>query len=128
MIEQALESLLAPLAPKKTWGFKLPVNTKPPAITFFAVSGPRDQTQQGPSGLVAARYQITSWGTSYREAKLLSKDVRMALDGYRGSMYDVRIDGIELLNEMDDDDPVPDIFKTVMDFRVKYSEDISRNE
>jgi hypothetical protein len=121
MIEEAMQSILTGVTPL-VYAFQMPSNTKPPAITFFKVSAPRDQTQQGPSGLVAARFQVTSWGASYTLAKRLSEQVRFALDGYRGSSNDVRIDGIELLNEMDDNDPEPHLFKAVMDFRVKYAE------
>ncbi len=121
MIEEAMQTILTNVE-AKTYGFKLPSNTSLPAITFFKVSGPRDQTQEGPSGLVAARFQVTSWGDNYTTSKRLSEQVRFALDGFRGAMFDVRIDGIELLNEMDDNDPEPNIFKTIMDFRVKYAE------
>src|SRR5215207_8759733 len=117
MIEAAMQILLTPVA-ERTYGFKLPPNTTLPAVTFFKVSGPRDQTQQGPSGLVAARIQVTSWGRDYTASKVLSNEVRLALDGYRGVLEDVRIDGIELINEMDDNEPEPNIFKTIMDFRV----------
>jgi hypothetical protein len=124
MIETAMQTLLSAIE-AHTYGFKLPSNTALPAITFFKVSAPRDQTQQGPSGLVAARMQVVSWGRDYTASKTLSNQVRLALDGYRGALDDVRIDGIELINEIDDNEPEPNIFKTIMDFRVKYSEETS---
>jgi len=124
MIETAMQTILTAIE-ARTYGFKLPSNTSLPAITFFKVSAPRDQTQQGPSGLVSARMQVTSWGRDYTASKTLSNQVRLALDGYRGALDDVRIDGIELINEIDDNEPEPNIFKTIMDFRVKYSEETS---
>jgi hypothetical protein len=122
MIEEAIQKILVGINPQ-TFGYKLPSNIKAPAITFLKVSAPRDQTQEGPSGLVTARVQVSSWGTSYTESKLLSKQVRFALDGLRHVGEGVRIDGIELINEMDLNDPEPNIFQTLMDFRVKYAEE-----
>lgn len=107
----------------RTYGFKLPLNTTLPAITFFKVSAPRDQTQEGPSGLVTARFQVSSWGKTYTDSKQLSRSVRLALDGFRGAFNEVRIDGVELMNEMDGNEPEPNIFQTIMDFRVKYAEE-----
>lgn len=121
MIEEAMHTILSGVN-AKCWAFQIPSGTKLPAITFFKVSGPRDYTQEGPSGLVSARFQVTSWGNTYTESKQLSEQVRFALDGYRGSLNDARIDGVMILNEIDDNEPVPSIYKTFMDFRVNYAE------
>lgn len=122
MIEEALQSILVDVE-RRTYGFKLPTDAQLPAITFMKVSAPRDQTQEGPSGLVSARIQVSSWGENYTASKVLSKDVRFALDGYKGALNGVRIDGVELLNEMDGNEAEPNIFQTIMDFRVKYAEE-----
>ncbi len=121
MIETALQSMLVQIE-ARTFAFKLPTNSTLPAITFFKVSAPRDQTQEGPSGLVSARFQVCSWGQKYTDSKTLSQEVRLRLDGFRGEVDDVRIDGIELMNEMDGNEAEPNIFQTIMDFRVKYAE------
>lgn len=121
MIEEAMEALLVQIQPR-AYGLKLPTNSVLPSITFTKISAPRDQTQEGPSGLVIARFQVSSWGKTYTESKRLSQEVRLALDGLRVELEEVRIDGIELLNEIDADDPQPNIFQTIMDFRVKYAE------
>lgn len=122
MIEEAMQSILIEVQ-QRTYGYKLPSDVKLPAITFMKVSAPRDQTQEGPSGLVSARIQVSSWGVNYTASKVLSKAVRFALDGYVGSLNDVRIDGVELMNEMDGNEAEPNIFQTIMDFRVKYAEE-----
>lgn len=123
MIEAALQAVLSTVE-AKTYAFKLPSGAKLPAITFFKVSGPRDQTQEGPSGLVAARFQVSLWGANYTDAKKLSQKVRFALDGYRNQdINGVRIDGVELMNEMDGNEPEPNVFQTILDFRVKYAEE-----
>lgn len=122
MIEEAMQSILTGVE-ERTFAFKLPTAAKLPSITFFKVSAPRDQTQEGPSGLVSARFQVCSWGTNYTDSKRLSEQVRFALDGYRGELNGCRIDGVELMNEMDGNEAEPNIFQTIMDFRVKYSEE-----
>lgn len=123
MIEEALQSILTAVQ-ERTYGFKLPSDAKLPAITFMKVSAPRDQTQEGPSGLVSARVQVSSWGVNYTASKVLSQAVRFALDGYvNPDIAGVRIDGVELMNEMDGNEAEPNIFQTIMDFRVKYAEE-----
>lgn len=125
MIEEAVQTLLTAVSPR-TYGFKLPENSTLPAVTFMKVSAPRDQTQEGPSGLVSARFQVVAWGKNYTASKRLSKDVRFALDGYNHRneyIQGVRIDGIELMNEIDGNEAEPNVFQTIMDFRIKYAEE-----
>jgi hypothetical protein len=123
LVEEAIVSLLSGVAGGRSYGYRLPRNVTLPALTYMKVSGPRDQTQEGPSGLVAARVQVSSWGATYGAAKTLSNAVRLALDGYRGTTLDVRIDGIQLLNESDQNEPEPDTYQVIMDFRVMYAEE-----
>lgn len=124
LVEEAIVTLLSAVASGRIYGHNLPRGATLPAVTYMKVSGPRDQTMQGPSGLVSARFQVSSWGTSYGAAKTLSDDVRQALDGYMGTTDGVSIGGIELVNETDQYEAEPNVFQTIMDFRVKHGETI----
>lgn len=98
-----------------------------PAITYFRVDGPRVHSLQGPSGLGHPRIQIDCYASTYADCLELSKQVRLALDGYRGIIAGVNVQAILLLSdfdmEEDEDAPiVPDEFRRVMDFRVWYQE------
>lgn len=123
LVEEALYSLLSGLASGRVYPYRLTARPNTfPAITYMKVSGPRDETHEGPSGLVPARFQVSSWGQTYDAAKVLSNSVRLALDGFKGTQSGVLIAGIELLNETDQGESEPDTFQTIMDFRVKYTE------
>ncbi|HEY8766046.1 MAG TPA: DUF3168 domain-containing protein [Dehalococcoidia bacterium] len=125
LIEEAIRSLVLSAASGRAYPYKLPQGVTLPACTYYKVSAPRDHTQQGPSGLVSARIQVSSWGTTYDAAKTLSDAVRQALDGYMGTTDGVYIGGVQLVNETDLSEPEPEIFQTAMDFRVMHGEQIA---
>ena len=125
LIEEAVRSLLSGLASGRIYPYKLPQGVALPACTYMKVSAPRDHTQQGPSGLVSARIQVSSWGNAYDDAKTLSDAVRQALDGYMGTTDGVYIGGVQLVNETDLSEPEPAIFQTAMDFKVLHGEQIA---
>jgi hypothetical protein len=112
------------LAGQRIYPVRLPRGVTLPAITYLIVSAPRDETQQGPSGLVYTRLQVSCWGEDYDAAKAVSEAVRRTLDGYRGTVADLRIDGVELLSERDDIEPEPGTYQSVLDLRVKYAEPV----
>lgn len=122
LIEEALTAMLAGLAGGRIFPYRLPRAVALPAITYMKVSAPRDETQQGASGLVMARLQVSSWGDTYDDAKVLSDSVRQALDGFMGEASGIYIGGIECLNETDQTESEPDVYQTILDFRVKYCE------
>jgi hypothetical protein len=130
MIEEALVALLegaaavTDIAGERIYPVRLPRGATLPAVTYFLVSGPRDQTQQGPSGLVPARIQVSCWAEGYDAMKSLADAIRLTLDGYRGTTEGVRIGGIELINSQDLFEPEPEIYQRALDFRVKHSETI----
>lgn len=125
LVEEAIVTLLSGVAGGRVYAHNLARGVTLPAVTYMKVSGPRDQTMQGPSGLVSARIQVSSWAASYGAAKTLSDSVRQALDGYMGTTDGVRIGGIELVNETDQYESEPNVFQVIMDFRVKHSEVIA---
>lgn len=125
LVEEALVSLLSGLAGGRVFPYRLPRGSTLPAITYMKVSGPRDETHQGPSGLVPARFQVSSWALTYDAVAVLSDSVRLALDGFKGSASGVSIAGIELLNETDQGESEPETFQKILDFRIKYSETVA---
>ncbi len=72
-----------------------------PAITYQQISGPRDQTMDGPSGLVQTRFQINCLAEKYIDARTLAEAVRKELDGYHGTVNTVVIQIIMLADEAD---------------------------
>jgi len=58
-----------------------PARTKP-YIIFEQISGPRDQTFDGPSGLTTVNIQINSFSTTYAECRSIADAVRRKMDGF----------------------------------------------
>lgn len=64
----------------------LPQKPGYPAIVYHRVSGPREHSQDGPSGLAHARFQLDCIDGTFRGARELGAAVRLALDGFSGTM------------------------------------------
>jgi hypothetical protein len=84
----------------------LPENASLAAIVYQRISGPRIHNMSGTSGTASPRIQITSWGATYKKAKELSAAVRVALDGFSGTITQsttssLKIQSCLLQNELD---------------------------
>lgn len=123
-IVQILEGTppLTALVSSRIYPLRLPHGVDLPALTYRLVSAPRDQTQDGPSGLTMARVQVSAWATDYDQAKAIATAVRQGVQGYRGELQGVRVDSIRMINETDLDDPEPGIYQIAMDFAVDHAE------
>jgi hypothetical protein len=64
-----------------------------PAIAYTLEDDSSQQTQQGPSGMREAIYQINLWADTRKEAMAIARQVRLALDGYRGAFKSIPILG-----------------------------------
>lgn len=74
---------------------EIPQGSSFPAITYNLISEQRLLTMQGPTSAVAKRMQIDAWATTFGAAWELAEAIRVALDGFRGTMGDTEIQGIE---------------------------------
>lgn len=95
------DSNVTGLVGARIYPLKAPQDADLPAIAYQKISGPRDETQSGPSGLVEARMQITCLGSTYSEAKSVAEVVRGSIDGFSGTMGSVSVGACHLDNEID---------------------------
>ena len=58
-----------------------------PYVVLHVIGDNEEHTYKGPDGLSQGRVQADCYGTTYAQAKLLSRAVRAALDGYRGGNF-----------------------------------------
>ena len=72
-----------------------------PALVYQQISGQPTHDVTGPIGYVPARYQITCWAATYLEACDLAEAVRDAVDGYSGTIAELAIDHVFVLDEGD---------------------------
>jgi hypothetical protein len=106
-IERAIFSILTDdvtvsgLVGTRVFPVYVPQNANMPCITQQQLSGPRDNTLDGPSGLVDARFQINCWGSTYIEADDVFEAVRKALSGFLGTVLGVEIQSSDVEDEGD---------------------------
>lgn len=93
---------VAALVATRIYPLLVPQDATLPALAYQRISGPRDHSHSGPSGLVFARMQLTYVAASYDGAKSLGEAVRAALDGFSGTMGQVTVDACLMDNERDD--------------------------
>lgn len=130
-MEEALQSLLLEtdrlallVGTRIHWGHS-PQGTAYPRIVLYRISGLRDMTMQGPSGLVSSRVQVDCLGISYGNAKTIARAVEARLSGYSGTSLNIELQGCFLVGERDDfeDTNTPDkLFRTSLDFILWHKE------
>jgi len=107
---------------------KLPERPTYPALRYTQLDGPRDMHMQGASGHATPRYQLDAFATTYAQAKALAKAVRLALNGFSGTMGGaggVEVDAVFLVDERDlyDDDTEPEgLYAVSQDFEIHAHE------
>lgn len=97
-----------------------------PHVVYQRISSVREHSHDGPSGLARPRFQFRCVASSFSQARQLADAVRVALNGYKGLVGGVRIDGIIFQNEIDTDDVALDAeastFSVLQDYFVWHGE------
>lgn len=124
MIEKALVELAEGVV-ARVYPVLLVQSPELPAVVYQRISTVRDHSHDGPVGLVSARFQFSCWAESYAEAKALAADLRVALDGFKGTVAGTRIDGIFSAGEHDDFDQEPQRFRVIADYVAWWAEEDS---
>jgi hypothetical protein len=89
LIEAAIFKYLSEysgLVGSRIYPLKLPQKPTLPAMTYQRISGMHVHSHSGISGLARPRYQFTCWAERYDDAKATAETLRLALDGYKGTM------------------------------------------
>lgn len=126
---QADEMLVGLTADRITWGRRSQFTAILPAIVLTRVSGRRDYTMNGASGLVESRVQVDCFGKSYSEAKATARAVLDVLSGYSDFYSGGFFQGIFLDSERDRSDKESGadryLFVSSMDFLVWHQERVT---
>jgi len=100
----------------------IPQDVALPAMAYQRISGPRDHTHSGPSGLARARVQITCSASSYSQAKGVAAAVRESVDGFKGTMLDVTVGAAFVEDEIDGYGTSQETFTVRLDVNAWYQE------
>lgn len=113
--EKAIVSILKndgnvePLVSTRIYPNEVPQGASMPAISYEQTSGDREHTMDGPVGMVPGGFILNCWASTYSEARTLSGYVRIALDGYEGTVGSQYFWVIFLENESDNLQRIPDV-------------------
>ncbi len=77
----------------------------------------------GPSGLAHPRIQIDVWADTYAAVKAAATQVRLALDGYAGTVDGVVIKAVILNGDGDRYEDHPKRHRVSMDFTIWHQEE-----
>ena len=92
LIEQAIKTelesttALTALIGERIYYVKAPQDVETPYIVFFKVTGPREHSHDGASGLAHPRFQFSVFSTTYYEAKQIAEQLQAALQAFSGTM------------------------------------------
>ncbi len=99
-----------------------PQDEQLPAVAYTLEDDSSQQTQQGPSGMREAIYQINIWADTRREVMAVAREVRSVLDGFRGAFKDIPILGSFLGSLRRERDFDTGAFCVSMRFTINYQE------
>ena len=109
---------------------EVPQGAAMPAISYEQASGDREHTMDGPVGMVDASFVLNCWSETYAGSRTLSGYVRIALDGYSGTVGSQYFWVIFLENESDNLQRIPDVkvirrYSKQLTFTVWFEESTS---
>lgn len=103
----------------------LPQKPGYPSIVYHTIASPREHSQQGPSGLAFTRIQIDCIDGTARGARELGTAVRLALDGFAGTMGGgggVAVGSVFVEDEDGDYDDTLRLFRWRLDVVISHEE------
>jgi hypothetical protein len=117
MIPTALFNILKTLVSNRCYPIKLPEEVTFPALTYFQVSGSDGSTHGGFDHTVQARWQVSCWGKTYADTRVLAEAVKLALRAFAGDgIEEVKKSTIE--NETDMYEADTEIYHIPIDFML----------
>ena len=113
---------IAALVARRIYPDYIPQDEQLPAIAYTLEDESSRQTQQGPSGMREAIYQINIWADTRREVMAVAREILVALNGYRGAFKDIPISGAFFDGMSRERDSDTGAFCVSMRFTIHYQE------
>lgn len=94
-----------------------------PHIILIKMPGTTNPSHDAASNLSATRFQINCYGLTDLQCDQIANEIRLALDGYKGTVLGVRIDRILRLDTGENfDDNDAECYGVATDYRVWHDE------
>lgn len=120
------DSNIAAAVAARVYPVQLPQNTTLDSIRYAIISGNRSHASpQGAIGLSGPRVQIDAVSQGFDTAYSLAELIRKRIDGYRGLMGTVKVQGVFFDSERTDFEPEPKLHVFSRDFFIWFEEEIA---
>jgi Protein of unknown function (DUF3168) len=96
----------------------LPQGERRASLVYTRISDVGDHHMGGPSGLARPRYQIDAYAALQDDADSLARLVKDRLDGFRGLMGSVQVQGAFLDSLRDEYEQEAELFRTSVDYII----------
>lgn len=106
MAVAAITALVGTGTAARIYPLVIPQDAIRPALAYQKTNSPKEHSHSGSSNLARSRFQFTCQAETYTSAKALAAAVRDGLIGYRGTISGVRIDGILIEDDGDNDNEI----------------------
>jgi hypothetical protein len=100
----------------------LPQQVILPALTYQKLGAERVNNLKGSSGVASSMFQIDTWAETYKSAKLLNEQVRLALADYQGTGETIKIHNIEISGEQDVFEENQEFFRIILRIKIWHEE------
>ena len=116
------DSDVSALVATRIYPVNLPQKPTYPAIVYTRISGERAYSLGGPSDLASPRFQIDCFASTYSAAKDLASKIRSAINGFRGTVAGVLVQGVFLENDNDIFEDDFSVYRVSSDYFIHYKE------
>lgn len=100
----------------------LPQTPTYPAITYRPASTTIPMAHDGPGDFISRRIQFDCYDPDYATVKRVSKALRRAINGFKGTMGEVQVHGVFYITEVEDFGDVAEVERVAVDFKFNYKE------
>ncbi len=128
-IETGLRSQLvndtdvAAIVGTRVYPVKMPLGYTLPCISYQRISSERYPFLDGPSGRAIPRFQVDCYADTYSEVRDLAGKVRLALDGFKGTLgTESNVGGISIQSERDLWEDNTDVYRVTQDYLIPHIE------
>lgn len=106
--------------------------TPRPALTYRRMPSDHEHELEGGGGYSFAMFRLTAWGDQYSDADALGEAIRLAMQGFNGTVAGTEIGTVVLKNDFDEYVQPPDgssqgFFAVHHDYKVGYVESVPQN-
>lgn len=116
------QSGITDLVGQRIFFVKAAQDVEKPYLVLTKVTGPRESSHDGASGLAHPRFQVSVFAETYAGAKVIALAVQAALEGYQGLMDEVYVDGVFYDDENDFYEDDTKLYHVASDYIIWHGE------